>query len=83
MGSNAEAGDAIFGQKLLLLQPGDLVALGRRQSPAPLELLHLLVEAAVFGGELGKHVLLRIECSHRSILAHPDGIGTETALTAA
>src|SRR5450432_541016 len=68
VGSISQPSDAIFGQQLLLLQPRDLIAIGGRECMSPLELLHLLVEAAVFGSELIKRFLL-CGWSHVSILA--------------
>ena len=69
-----QASDAIFGQQLLLLQPRDLIAIGWRQCVPFLELLHLLVEAAVLCGQLFKDVLIGGDWSHESdpsaFLAH-------------
>src|ERR1700710_1432933 len=72
--TSPQASDAIFGQQLLLLQPRDLIAIGWRQRVPFLELLHLLVEAAVLCGQLFKDVLIRGDWSHESdpsaFLAH-------------
>src|ERR1041384_1954310 len=55
-----QARDAILGQQLLFLQPGDLDLLRGSQRASALEQLELFVETTMFLGQLFQDTLLRV-----------------------
>jgi hypothetical protein len=59
MAASCQSRDTIFGKQLLFLEPGDLDLFGRAERAPPLEHPELLIEAAMFGGELFQNGLLR------------------------